>query len=153
MFTIVHCSHIFPPRHICLIGVYPLFHVPFSAPEEQGCLAFTSLVLSLWLLLGIMLTTIGSTDYQLYTGMVLTLISIAINLKNNLPLRYRAQYHYRLCGCCKVPWPTYVPPKETDNNDEKEGATELTNMSNPMREKKKENKHQNDNLKMNFQVM
>jgi hypothetical protein len=100
-----------------------------------------------------MLTTIGSTDYQLYTGMVLTLISIAINLKNNLPLRYRAQYHYRLCGCCKVPWPTYVPPKETDNNDEKEGATELTNMSNPMREKKKENKHQNDNLKMNFQVM
>jgi len=128
---------LFPPH---LLGVYLFFYVPFSAPEEQGCLAFTSLVLSLWLLLGIMLTTIGSTDYQLYTGMVLTLISIAINLKNNLPLRYRAQYHYRLCGCCKVPWPTYVPPKETDNNDEKEGATELTNMSNPMREKKKENK-------------
>ena len=86
------------------------------APEEQGFLASVNLLCSLWLFLGLCLTTIGSSDYMLYTGMIGTFITIAINLKNNLPLKFRAQYHYKICGVCPVPWPSYNPTVEDDND-------------------------------------
>ena len=105
------------------------------APEEQGCLALTNLLVSLWLMFGLAFTTIGGSDVTLYVAFVLELVGVIVNLKNNWPLRFKAQYPAHCCGLFEVPWCKYAAVEEEEEEEEEPegetlaGATEMVNPS------------------------
>lgn len=99
------------------------------APEEQGCLALTNLLVSLWLVFGLAFTTIGGSDVVFYVALVLELVGIVVNLKNNWPLRFKAQYPAHCCGTFEIPWCKYVAVDEEPERETRAGATETVNPS------------------------
>lgn len=84
-----------------------LENAPYK-PPVTGCLPFYSLICSTWLLVGLLLLTIGTpistaTILQ-WSGVGMEIKSILMNLKSNFPSRYRQKYRTKMCGM-EVPWP------------------------------------------------
>ena len=105
------------------------------APEEQGCLATCNLIVSVWLLIGLLLSTVGveisPVEAVKWTGVGAELLSILINVKNNAPLRFKAQYPAHCCGLFAIPWCKYVEHEDTPAEGDATRASGATDTINP----------------------
>jgi len=101
-----------------------LEEAPFR-PAVDGFLAFFSMLCSLWLIIGLLLLTIGvevniSTAFT-WSACIMEIKTFLMNCKGNVGTRYKAKN--QLYIYCSIPWPKYVSPTEK--------AAEMTNIKNP----------------------
>ena len=89
-------------------------------PPIDGCLAFTQCLCSLWLIIGLLIMTVG-VEINFGTAIVWSAVAIEtstllLNLKTNLCTKFKARNDMHL-GCL-IPWPRYVAPIDEDDDEE-----------------------------------